>query len=38
MLYFRTYLTISQKSLFGWKIMKVAIVGEYFKGLAIFVL
>ena len=36
MLYFRTYLTNSQKTFFGWKMMKVAIVGEYFKGFSYF--
>ena len=35
MLYFRKYLTNSQKSFFGWKMMKVAIVSENFKGSGI---
>ena len=38
MLYFRNYLTNSQKTFFGWKMMKVAIVSEKFKGLAVLVL
>ena len=36
MLYFRKYLTNSQKTFFGWKMMKVAIVAENFKGSACF--
>ena len=32
MLYFRKYWTNSQKTFFGWKMMKVAIVAENFKG------
>ena len=31
MLYFRKYLTNSQKTFFAWKMMKVAIVSENFK-------
>ena len=38
MLYFRKYLRNSQKTFFGWKMMKVAIVGETFKSSAILVL
>ena len=45
MLYFRKYLTNSQKTFFGWKMMKlqlfqhpVAIVSENFKGSGILVL
>ena len=38
MLYFRKYLTNSQKTFFGWKMMKVAIVRENFKGSGIVVL
>ena len=38
MLYFRKYLTNSQKTFFGWKMVKVAIVIKNFKGLAILVL
>ena len=38
MLYFRKYLTNSQKTFFGWKMMKVAIVSENFKGSGIVVL
>ena len=37
MLYFRKYLTNSQKTFFGWKMMKVAILCENFKGSAILV-
>ena len=33
MLYFRKYLTNSQKTFFAWKMMKVAIVGWKFQGL-----
>ena len=38
MLYFRKYLTNSQKTFFGWKTMKVAIVSENCKGSGILVL
>ena len=38
MLYFRKYLTNSQKSFFAWKKMKAAIVSENFKGSGILVL
>ena len=38
MLYFRKYLTNSQKSFFGLKMMKVAIASENFKGSGILVL
>ena len=38
MLYFRKYLTNSQKTFFSWKIVKVAIVVENFKGSGILVL
>ena len=37
-LYFRKYLTNSQKTFFGLKMMKVAIVSENFRGLALLVL
>ena len=36
MLYFRKYLTNSQKTFFGWKMMKVPIVSETFKVLSFF--
>ena len=38
MLYFRKYLTNSQKTFFAWKMMKVAIVSENFKSSGILVL
>ena len=38
MLYFRKYLSNSQKTFFGWKMMKVAIVVEKVKGSGILVL
>ena len=38
MLYFGKYITNSQKTFFGWKMVKVAIEDENLKGLAIFVL
>ena len=38
MLYFRKYLSNPQKTFFGWKMMKVAIVVEQVKGSGILVL